>query len=408
MIMMPQTASKKKAYVITQGCARSHIEGQLYKDFARANDLEVTGNFRKADFILLNLCGLNASREVQYSYLINNILAKKKADARIIITGCLAKISYDRLKEQYGCDVLTFDELDQLNDMIGVPKKLDDVPYPHTVEENPKIAQAKGILGGSLLQPNLAGLLHFVQDTNWASLLGYMKFPAEHEMMGKYCVRISWGCTSACSYCAIRLARGRLRSKPEDKVLEEVKKGIRQGFKQMILLAEDLYCYGYDVHKQPMAIDLIKKMTALDGDFQLILPDCKPEMLLNHYDEIEAILKTGKIHEIKFAIQSANPRVLKLMNRPFDVKAFQEQFIKLKADNPKVSFCAHIMVGFPQETESEFQDTYDFVEACKFDKVLSFQYSGRPKTFSSTLSGQIPEAVAKARLKRLHKLLIGK
>ena len=211
-------------------------------------------------------------------------------------------------------------------------------------------------------------------------------------------IHVSAGCAKSCSYCAIRFATGRVRSKPLDVVMQNISEGLRKGYRTFDFLSDSIGGYGLDLGTN--LGELLDRVLAHPGHFTIGISDLHPHEFIKYFDKILSLYRTRKVHYLYVPIQSGNQRILQMMNRPCDVTDLKFKFMAIrKYDN--VFLQTGIMVGFPGETKEEFEDTLTFLKAVGFDNVYVHYYCDMPNTVSSSLPGKADKAVMMERLDKI-------
>lgn len=216
-------------------------------------------------------------------------------------------------------------------------------------------------------------------------------------------VNIIYGCNNFCSYCIVPYVRGRERSRSIDDIVTEVKCLIKDGYKYITLLGQNVNSYGNDLKDGTSFSKLLSTLATLDGDFRIKFMSSHPKDFTD--EVIETIAKYDKIAKvIHLPVQSGSTNVLKNMNRKYTREHYLEVIDKIKKAIPNVYISTDIIVGFPGETEEEFLETYSLVEKVRFDGVFAFIYSVRSGTVAANMPNHIPEDIKNERVNRLLKL----
>lgn len=212
-----------------------------------------------------------------------------------------------------------------------------------------------------------------------------------------YRIRISWGCNCSCAYCGIRNAIGKHISKPIDQCLRKFKKGLAKGEKHFMLNRDDIGSYGVDIKFS--FSDLMDKMTSVPGDYKISITNLNPQWIVKNIDKLEDIFKRGKIVRIGAPMHSSSSRILKLMNRFHNVEKITNALLRLKKSYPKLSIHTHIMLGFPTETEEDFQKTLSFIKNSNISAGQFFPFSLKSDTEAENIGPKIPDEEVDKRLK---------
>ena len=214
-------------------------------------------------------------------------------------------------------------------------------------------------------------------------------------------VNIMQGCNNFCTYCIVPYVRGREHSRSVENILNEVKQIAASGqYDKITLLGQNVNSYGKDLSPSVSFAELLRLVTAANGDFKVGFMTSHPKDLTDEL--IEEIATNDKVlKEIHLPAQSGNNRILKLMNRKYTREHYLSIIEKIKSRIPNVKITSDFIVGFPTETEEEFEDTMSLVEKVKFDGIFAFMYSPREGTVAAKMEGQIPLEVKKQRVNKL-------
>ncbi len=212
-------------------------------------------------------------------------------------------------------------------------------------------------------------------------------------------VNITYGCNNFCTYCIVPFVRGRERSRKLENVVDECKSLIKQGYKEITLLGQNVNSYGNDLENTDFAT-LIREVSKIEGKFRLKFMTNHPKDLTEKL--VIAISESDKVcHSVHLPVQAGSDRILKLMNRKYTRKDYFDKIDLLRKYIPDVAITTDIMVGFPTETEEDFLDTVDLVEKVGFSGAFTFIYSKREGTPAAKMDGQIDEEVSRRRIMKL-------
>ncbi|MBN2306565.1 30S ribosomal protein S12 methylthiotransferase RimO [Candidatus Peregrinibacteria bacterium] len=204
-------------------------------------------------------------------------------------------------------------------------------------------------------------------------------------------VKIAEGCNNGCAFCLIPRLRGNYRSRPMESILSEVKQLVKIGIKEIILVAQDTGFYGADLYKKKVLPELLRKITAIKGDFWVRVLYVYPERVT---DELLSVMAASpKICKyLDIPLQHGDPDILKAMRRPYDLKLLYEKLDKIRQVVPGITLRTSLIAGFPGETKKQFQNLLEFIKKIDFDHVGVFAYSREPGTDAFKLKGQVPSA----------------
>lgn len=394
---------EKKATVITNGCPENRIDCAETELFLLQNGWKITPEVDQADCVILNLCGLLDSSEKTSLDLVQLIGHKKKTNAKLIVTGCLPKINNNSIKNIFKGDIIKGHNIKKMSELLGV--------------EN----ISNGISANYLISPDLSSRFSLKTTIDWIrkkmqnefvfySILNRFHF-VEHKKYfdqinivqpNTFYIKVSSGCEHGCSYCAIKRSRGSVKSKPVDAIKNEFMEGLKAGYTQFALIGTDLGSYGKDV--QTDLLVLLREIVSIDGKFEIKLRNVHPKLLINQLSELLTIVKTGKITHITTAIQHGNDRILSLMKRTYTIKDCKFAINVLKDKCPNLKIRTQLMVGFPSETDSEFNDTLRLIDEVKVDFIEVYPFSPRIGTLAAKMQHQIArKTVYHRRIKMIKK-----
>jgi tRNA A37 methylthiotransferase MiaB len=308
---------------------------------------------------------------------------------------CLPKIDPDQLRKVFQGPVIHSSDFSALDALPGVT-----VPFKTVLAKWGEMAVCVADDDETRALPKQVGLERRLARTavslvrSACRLTGLRPQPAVSPDKTKY-VLVAAGCKRQCSYCAIRFATGRLRSKPLDWVLRQFREGLEEGYGKFELVADSIGDYGLDIGTDLGA--LVRRLLDIREKFTVGIFDLHPSSFLKHFDEIFALCKEGKVHFLSVPVQSGNERILKLMHRPCDVRDLQQKLEQIRGISG-IFMHTSIIAGFPTETTDEFEDTLSFLKAVAFDDTAVHFYSDMPGTKSSTMEGKIDKQTMRGRM----------
>ena len=242
-------------------------------------------------------------------------------------------------------------------------------------------------------------LLELYEEGDIDELLPYKRTSGDNAW-----VNIMQGCNNFCTYCIVAYVRGREKSREEEAILKEIKELVATGqYKKITLLGQNVNSYGKDLKEPVSFAKLLSDICKIEGDFKIWFMTSHPKDLSD--EVIDVIAREDKIlKDIHLPAQSGNNRILALMNRKYTREKYLEIIDKIRAKIPNCRITSDFIVGFPTETEEEFNDTYSLIEKVRYDSIFAFIYSPRIGTVASKMEGQIDEKVKHERVNKLLKL----
>lgn len=412
----------KKFFICsTSACVERMLDCEKIYAFLMKNNWQPVRKVSKADLVIISTCSFGEYEDDCSIRLIKHYSKKKAKSAQMIIAGCLPIINSEKLKGLDDFLTLSPTNLNKLDKIMKAEIAFDDVGEPNRifatdVSYKPslkKILDAKTILLNFFnhfeLRKNFlekqTNLLRKI--TNYTVLLKSYIHPLLVGIRGDlFYLRISKGCFGSCSYCAKRFATGTLKSKSPEAVIKEFKKGLDLGHKKFFLLTEDAGCYGLDIGTT--INQLLKEIFRVGErhDYKLIISNFNAHWFLRYYAELENILLNNqdKILYMHIPIQSASNRILRLMNRPYKIEDIERSLCNFKEKASALSFTTDMMVGFPGETEEDFNLSKEFLKKIRFQYADIFGYENRPNTPASRMEHKVPQDVIERRTFELLKI----
>ena len=242
-------------------------------------------------------------------------------------------------------------------------------------------------------------LLELYEEGDIDELLPYKRTSGDNAW-----VNIMQGCNNFCTYCIVPYVRGREKSREEENILREIKELVSSGkYKKITLLGQNVNSYGKDLKEPVSFAKLLSDICRIEGDFKIWFMTSHPKDLSD--EVIDVIAKEEKIlKDIHLPAQSGNDRILNLMNRKYTREKYLSIIKKIREKIPNCRITSDFIVGFPTETEEEFEDTYSLVKEVRYDSIFAFIYSPRIGTIASKMEGQIDEKTKHERVNKLLKL----
>ena len=354
----------KKFALETYGCQMNVADSELVEGILTNLGLEKTANYDEADAIFLNTCAIRENAETKVHSKLGNLHKIKLNKPHLIIgvLGCMAQnLKDDLLKNKPYVDII-----------LGPDsyRKIPDLINRH-VKDNKSIVDTK--LSRYEVYENL--------------------FPSRGDTFNAW-VSIMRGCDKFCSFCIVPFTRGRERSRSVESVIEEVKKAVDQGFVEITLLGQNVNSYNFEGKSFS---DLLLAVSDMNGVKRIRYTSPHPQDINVELLEVMASRK-NICNYVHFPMQSGSNEVLKRMNRTYTREHFYDMAMKIREIMPNCGLSTDIIVGFPGETDEQFRETLDLMEAIKFNSAFTFKYSPRPYTKAEQFSDHISEDIKKSRL----------
>ena len=354
-----------KVGMISLGCPKNQVDGEMMLEKLNKADFTIVQSIEDADVVIINTCGFIEDAKREAIETILEVVEYKNAGliSAIVVTGCLA--------ERYQDEILT--EIPEVDSVIGIGADRDIV----------KVCQ-KAMLGIQTSYFPKKDLLELDGDRmlstppHWAYL------------------KISDGCDNKCSYCAIPLIRGGYIERPMESIIDEAKQLAEKGVKELIIIAQDTTKYGLQLYGEYKLAKLLKELIKINSIEWIRLFYCYPDRVTDEL--IDVIASEEKICSyIDIPLQHCNKEILKSMNRNGSFESLKELLLKMKNKIPNLSLRTTFMVGFPDESDEQFEELCKFIKEVKFDKMGCFTYSPEEDTPAFGFENQIDDDIKKRR-----------
>ncbi|MEI6060126.1 MAG: 30S ribosomal protein S12 methylthiotransferase RimO [Bacteroidota bacterium] len=341
--------------VVTLGCAKNTVDSEVLMGQLKLNNIRVLrdGEKGREDSVIINTCGfINDAKEESIETILGFIDAKKQGKLKqVYVMGCLS----ERFKEPLQKEIPEVDEYFGVRDMAEIVSRM-----------------------GASYRKDLLGERYLTTPKHYAYL------------------KIAEGCDRSCSFCAIPGIRGKHISRPVEDILDEARKLSAQGVKELLLISQDLTYYGVDLYKKQMLTELVTQLSDLKLftwiRLHYLFPTTFPESLLDLMS-----LRTDICNYIDIPLQHISDRILKSMRRGVDKAGTYDLMAKFRKSVPGAVVRAAFIVGYPGETEVEFEELKTFIRETGFDRVGVFTYSHEEDTHAFGLTDDVPEEVKQER-----------
>ena len=355
-----------KVFIESYGCTFNQADGQIIAGNLQANDIEIVDSIDEADVVIVNTCYVKLPTEDKMTFRIQK-LQKEYPDKKIIVGGCMVEIDPEKL-DKIGPDV----------SWIG----------PHQLNKSASVVNA-----------TYCG--DVIRETGF-SKESKVCVPKVGDDSLIHILQICEGCLGACTFCCTRFARGPLNSYPISDIVFEAQRAIENGACEIQLTAQDTAAFGRDSGEK--LSDLIKEVANLKGDFRVRVGMMHPKNILNDVDEIIDAMKHPKVYDfIHLPVQSGSDKVLSEMRRGHSVEQYKNIVSKFKEEIPNVTLATDIIVGYPTESDEDFDETVKLLEEIKPSLIHLSKYQHRKGAISSSLP-EIPREIMKERSKFLSQI----
>ena len=360
---------KKTVAIYTLGCKTNQYESNAIAQRFIEKGYELVDFEDVADVYIVNTCTVTNMSDRKSRQILRRA-KQKNPNSVLIVIGCYVQVAKDTLEDIEDIDIL-----------LGNNEKKDILKYLEKFEKE--------------RQEEITDVMHQKEYVEFGSTTFTEKTRAV--------IKIQDGCDRYCSYCIIPFARGRVRSRKIEEVKEEIEKIAKLGIKEVVLTGIHIGSYGKDFEKDIGLIDLLEEINKINGIERIRLGSIEPKLITEEF--VCRLKKLDKIcHHFHLSLQSGCTTVLQRMNRRYTAEEFRDVAKLLRENFEDVMFTADVIVGFPGETEEEFETTYNFLKEIRFYKIHVFKYSRRNGTKAASMPNQIPPEVQEERSKKIIEL----
>lgn len=367
---------KNKYYkIVTYGCQMNENDSEKLAGMLSSMGYRPIEDEEQADVIILNTCSVRENADVKVFGNLGHYKPLKKKNSNLILAvcGCMMQQNeiVERIKEKYPQVDLVFGT----HNIHKFPELLANA------QQSPRIVVDVWEDGGEIIE----------------------SVPIERKYKHKAFVTIMYGCNNFCSYCIVPYTRGRERSREPEKIIEEVTQLVQDGCREITLLGQNVNSYGKTLKTPISFAELLRKLNEIKGIERIRFMTSHPKDLSDEL--ILAMMECDKVCEhIHLPFQAGSNRILKIMNRKYTKETYLKLIEKLKEAIPEIAITTDIIVGFPGETQEDFEDTLDIVKRVKFDSAFTFLYSIRKGTPAAKMKNQISDEIKHERFNRLLEL----
>ena len=403
----------KTVAFITLGCKVNQYETNAMTQQFIEKGYEVVDHTQKADIYIVNTCTVTNMSDRKSRQMLRRVKELNK-EAIVVACGCYAQVAKEELEK-----------IEEINLVLGNNEKKDIVEYVETyihhqtlnenkgntlyikdqskkIEEDVKASQNKEITANAeknkITKDRVETQIQDVMNQKEFVEFGDITFTEKTRAV----IKIQDGCDRFCSYCIIPYARGRVRSRKPEHILSEIQKIAKEGIKEVVITGIHIASYGKDFKQEYRLIDLLEEMNEIEGIERIRLGSIEPLLITEEF--VNRLEKLSKVcHQFHLSLQSGCNETLKRMNRRYTTEQFQEITKLLRNAFEDAILTTDIIVGFPGESEEEFEKTYTFLKEIKFYKMHVF-YSQRKGTKAAVMPNQIDGNKKEERSRRLIEL----
>lgn len=376
-------------------CTELVLDVTLIKRYLFAAGHIETNDPAAADAIIVSTCAFNVEYEQDAVDNIKKAKAAAKSDAKIIVCGCFSKINPSRFGEVEGVIALPPSEMNRIEKLFPSPTPLERISA--NLINGSEYAANKTFMAGIRLKKifnTLGKIFSFVRTPDFLDTV---------PMPDWFMIRGASGCLGECSYCAVKRARGSVRSVPRDVIIAQVRDAVARGYSEISFAGDDMGCYGADCGSS--LPELLGDVLKAGDNFRVNIRFIEPVWLLRHFDALMPIFRTGRISSFCAPLQSGSQKILNAMRRRYRISDAVAAINYVARETRVKSISSIVMVGFPGETREDFMLSYELINRADIALYQALRYEGRPGTLSETLENKVPEDIKTARQKRFwHKM----
>lgn len=360
-------ARGNKVNFTSLGCPRNLVDTEVMLGILLKAGYEVTDDIEQADYLVVNTCGFLAESRKESISTIEALLDAKKENARVVVTGCMVQKHREEIKQN----------LPEVNYLLGSGDVNSILELIQSEEGQEIVTTARSFLEAGEVPRQVSTPKHYA----------YLK--------------IAEGCRKRCAFCIIPSIKGPLKSKSNQQILKEFNTLLSSGVKEVILIAQDLGDYGKDFGEKDALVGLLKEMLLVEKDFWLRFLYLYPDEIT---DELIQLIKSDKriCHYLDMPIQHINDELLQAMRRKTSKQDIINTITKLRKEIPDVVIRTSLMVGFPGETEEQFEELCKFIQDYPLDNIGVFKFSSEKGSAAASYPDHVPEEIKE---KRYHKLM---
>ena len=358
----------KKVKFSTLGCKVNQYEAEAMAELFVKNGYEITEDYN-CDVFVLNTCTVTNLSDRKSRQQISKIRSEN-SDAIIAVVGCYSQVSPDEIESIEGVNVI-----------LGTKYRKEIVELCELAKSSNKI-------------------INKVENIGKSREFEELTINTEHSMTRAY-IKIQEGCSQFCSYCIIPYARGPIRSRNIRDIVLEAKRLADNGFKEIVLTGIHVASYGKDLENDDIGlIDVIEDIGQIDKIKRIRLSSLEPRIVDKHF--LDRLSKVEQFCDhFHLSLQSGSDSILQSMNRKYDTDLYEKTINLIREYYPNAAITTDIIVGFPGETDEDFEKTLNFVDKIQFSKIHVFKYSNRKGTVASKMKNQVSGVVKKERSKLL-------
>ena len=367
--------SNRNFYIETYGCQMNEHDSEKMSALLEGLGLTQVSSAEAADVVIINTCSIREKAEHKVYSALGKLKSLKTRNPAMItvVAGCVAQQEKEKLLHR----------APHLNLVLGT----------HSIAQLPELLER---VGQSRQQ---------IESTAFATDIKSLHMNAPLKGKNQICsfVTIMQGCSNFCTYCVVPFTRGPEQSRKLGEVVDEVRGLVERGVKEITLLGQNVNAYGKDLNERALFTDLLTELNRIPELSRIRFTTSHPRDFNDNMASAMADLNSVCEH-IHLPLQSGSDRILAAMNRGYTSLEYMEKLQRLREKIPNVAVTTDIIVGFPGESQADFEDTQRALQTIRFDQIFSFKFSQRPGTAAGKLSDQVPDEIKMERLATVHSI----
>ncbi len=379
-----------RVFYKTYGCTLSQADAELTQSLLEKEGHESVLAEEEAEIVVVSTCGVKEATENKILHYLQGLERQGK---KVVVSGCLPAMNLKKV-EKYAPNALGYVGPNSIGKIPGLLQRRDEANGNGRREGNGigEEGMAEGENGNGFSRVEMGGKFS-------------SKFNVENTGRGVIArLQVSSGCLSACTFCATKLARGAFESKPMERIMEETRRAVAKGAKEIQLCSQDMGCYGFDLKTNVARV--VKELNGLEGRFRIRIGMGSPQHMETYAGELAEALQLPKVYKfLHVPVQSGSDEVLQRMKRTYTVEQCRKLIARMREAVPNLMVGTDMIVGFPGETEEQYQESMAFLREMRFDVVNVSKFSKREGTKAAEMK-EVSSQVKKQRAEEMSRVAL--
>lgn len=382
----------KKVFVMstTEGCATNLIENSQYKEAVTQAGQTCVSTISDADVIVVNTCGYSQQMEDRAISEIKKVKSEFP-EKQIVIGGCLPSISKELVQSVHKAETFRPGNIKNMLNLAGID---DSQVSLETYEEKFDPKDFSNLSMKHRVLNHCRGLYFWIENKLNRKFMPLSNIIESAIVNDEYqTITVSRGCLGECAFCSIKMAKGSVKSRPQNVLISEIKTALDKGNRKLWLLGDDIGCYGQDIGTD--IVSLLEEILQIDEEFELVVNYVEPMFLERYYERFCKVLKDKRIININFPLQSGSKRIVYSMRRFYHPENILKMMEEIRQGNQSLVRKTNLIVGYPSETWGDFFKTIKSVFS--FDALVAFRFTPRKFTLAAKMPEQLPDNIIEMR-----------